>query len=287
MKRFYEYLDGLHPLQVTAGHIEKYYEKRCKEAKRSTVYLEIQALKSFFKGIRDNVISIYHSPFDDMSDQMKKKLNKSGKGGGVKDVLHIREVKKLLAWFKSDNSLMGRENYALIIMLLTSGLRAFELLQLKWKDIEELEGESGLEYYARFTGKGYKPARQPLYGPAVDVVRKYFKKAFSRAPQADDCLFYTVPRYKREHVRPLEYHTLYDRLKNVGIEARKAGVLKRDIVFSPHLMRRTYATTMLYKSGMGIKAIQAATRHASFEVLWKHYINDTESPVPFIAKALA
>jgi integrase len=272
---------------VTSGHIEKYYETRCKETKRSTVYLEIQALKSFFKGISDNVISIYHSPFDDMPEKMKQKLNKSGKSGGVKDVLHIREVKVLLLWLKSDDSLMGLENYAMVLMLLTSGLRAFELLQLRWKDIEEIEGENGPEYFARFTGKGDVAARQPLYGAAVDATRKYFKKAFKRSPQGDDFLYYTVPRFPGEVVRPLEYHALYDRLKNIGVEARKAGILNRNIVFSPHLMRRSYATTILYKSGMGIKAIQEATRHSSFEVLWKYYINDAESPVPFIAKALA
>jgi integrase len=80
-------------------------------------------------------------------------------------------------------------------------------------------------------------------------------------------------------------HRLWCRIKAVGEAARAAGILKREIIFSPHLFRRSYAT-LLYKSGMGLKAIQAKTRHASLEVLTKHYIHDEEPASPHLAKAL-
>jgi integrase len=41
------------------------------------------------------------------------------------------------------------------------------------------------------------------------------------------------------------------------------------------MLRRTYATT-LYKRGMGLKAIQAKTRHRSMDTLLAHYIHDEE-----------
>lgn len=43
---------------------------------------------------------------------------------------------------------------------------------------------------------------------------------------------------------------------------------------------------MLYKSGMGLKTIQGKTRHASLEVLTKHYIDDEEPASGYLAKAL-
>ena len=56
--------------------------------------------------------------------------------------------------------------------------------------------------------------------------------------------------------------------------------------FSPHLFRRSYAT-LLYKSGMGLKAIQGKTRHASIEVLVRHYIHDEEPATPYFERMLA
>jgi integrase len=48
---------------------------------------------------------------------------------------------------------------------------------------------------------------------------------------------------------------------------------------------RTYATC-LYRAGMGIKAIQAKTRHASIATLVKHYICDSEQATLYLDKML-
>lgn len=52
------------------------------------------------------------------------------------------------------------------------------------------------------------------------------------------------------------------------------------------LVWRSYATT-LYKSGMGIKAIQAKTRHANTETLMRHYVYDDEAASGYLERALA
>ncbi len=70
-------------------------------------------------------------------------------------------------------------------------------------------------------------------------------------------------------------HRLWVRISTIGAAAREAGIIKRDLKSSPHLYRRTYAT-LLYKQGMKLKAIAEKTRHASIEVLVKHYIHDEE-----------
>jgi integrase len=74
-------------------------------------------------------------------------------------------------------------------------------------------------------------------------------------------------------------------MKRIGSAARAAGVLSRDLQFSPHLFRRTYAT-LLYKSGMKLKAIQTLTRHADIDTLCKHYVDDREAAAPYLAAAL-
>ena len=83
----------------------------------------------------------------------------------------------------------------------------------------------------------------------------------------------------------MPYHTLWRRIREIGQAAQEEEVIKRDLAFSPHLFRRSYATC-LYKSGMGIKAIQEKTRHANIEVLVKHYIYDEEPAGPYFERML-
>lgn len=75
-------------------------------------------------------------------------------------------------------------------------------------------------------------------------------------------------------------------MKAIGEAARKAGVVTRPVTFSPHLFRRTYAT-VLYKRGMGLKAIQRLTRHRNIEVLAEHRIDDRELPTGYFDAVLA
>ncbi len=143
------------------------------------------------------------------------------------------------------------------------------------------------KWTAYFIGKGEKEAEQELYGRAVDACNRYFRKVFRRDPKPEDALFWTVPSYPRDTRRPLTNHqTIWLRIKKIGAAAREAGIIKRDIVFSPHLFRRSYATG-LYKSGMKIKSIQEKTRHTSIETLVKHYVYDDELATPYLDKMFA
>ena len=280
IKQFYEFTNGLNPLQCRPGDVEAFYDHIVKKVDRNTAYLRIRGLKKFFAGIRQ-VIPIYTSPFEIMSDKLHHKLNRTKKGNRTKKAPSKGEVNGLLAWLRKDQTVKGLENYALSYMLVTSGLRAAELIQLHWKDLEYFEGT----WTAHFIGKGEREAEQELYEPAVEACREYFIKQHGRDPQPADALFWTYPDGPRKS-KPMPYHSLWNRIVDVGKAAKDEGIIKRDIQFSPHLFRRSYAT-LLYKSGMKIKAIQEKTRHASIEVLVKHYIHDQEAASPYFAAVLA
>ncbi len=281
IKQFYEYTDHLNPLQVTPAHIESFYDSLVKKVDRNTAYKRIQGLKKFFKGIR-GVIPIYTSPFELMPEKLKKKLSRKKKGNRTKAALSKNEANALLSFLQEDRTVKGLEDHAIIYTLITSGLRSFELCQLKWKNIEYFEGN----ITAFFTGKGGTEAEQELYGPAVEACGEYFKKAFHRQPKPDDFLFYTVPSYNGEEMRSLKPSALWDRVKKAGGSAKDAGIIKRDINITPHTFRRSYAT-ILSKSGMGLKAIQVKTRHANIETLAKHYIDDSEPAAAYLTAAFA
>ncbi|GAJ03543.1 unnamed protein product, partial [marine sediment metagenome] len=87
--------------------------------------------------------------------------------------------------------------------------------------------------------------------------------------------------------RPLKNHqTLWTRIKNIGIDAKEAGIIKRDLVFSPHLFRRSYASA-LEKMGMPVSSIQKKTRHSNLETLAKHYLSNDEPAESYLNKMLA
>ena len=62
VKLFYEFTEGLHPVLVKPADIERFYDRRIQVVDRKTAYLDIQALKAFFKGV-ERVIPFYISPF--------------------------------------------------------------------------------------------------------------------------------------------------------------------------------------------------------------------------------
>ena len=281
VKQFYEFTDGMHPLQVKPADIERYYDNLVKKIDRNTACLHMRGLKKFFAGIQD-VIPIYTSPFDIMSDKLKKKLTRTKKGNRTNVALSKNEIKELLSWLQQDKTVRGLEDYAIVFTLVTSGLRADELCQLKWKNIEYFEGT----WTAYFIGKGGKEAEQELYEPALRACTEYFKKAFKRIPKPEDHLFWTLPSFNGDISRPMPYATLWNRIKKIGNSAKAKGIIKRDIKISPHLFRRSYATG-LYKAGMGMKAIQKKTRHASMDTLVKYYIHDEEPASKYLTMMLA
>jgi integrase/recombinase XerD len=280
VRLFYQFTEGKHPLQVTPGDIEAFYDDLVQRVDRSTAYLRIRGLKKFFAGIR-NVLPIYTSPFEVMCETLHQKLNRTKKGNRTKKALTVAELRALLAWLEGDRTPRGIEDRAIVYMLSTSGLRASELCQLRWQDLDYSEGT----WTARFIGKGGLSAEQELYPAAVEACRQYFRAAFRRDPAPVDALFWTAPALPGATPAPMEYHVLWFRVHTIGARARGTGILTRELQFSPHLFRRSYATA-LYKSGMGLKAIQEKTRHASMEVLTRHYISDEAPASPYFDKIL-
>jgi len=216
-----------------------------------------------------------------MSQTLHAKLNTTKRGNRTKKVLLKHEPRQLLEWLSRDQSVQGLEDYALVLMLVTSGLRASELCQLSWKDLECFIEK----WSCTFIGKGGKEAEQELFPPAVEACKAYFKKHFRRDPRPEDHLFYTIPVFADDEIKPMPYHVLWYRIHKVGEKIKAEGIIKRELQISPHLFRRTYATS-LYREGMKIRAIQEKTRHSNVETLMKHYVHDDDQATPYLIKII-
>lgn len=281
VRQFYEWSEGKHPLQVTAADIEGFYDELVKRVDRATAYNRVMGLKRFFAGVSE-VVPIFSSPFKTMAEKLLHKLNRCPRKKRTKAALTKSEALALLEWLRSDASGEGQENHAIIMMLLTSGLRGSEFCQLTWERVQ-FSAEDG--WYFRFIAKGGDEQEQELYGVAVDLARKAFAARFGREPRAGDACFWTLPAYQGDAPRPLAYHALWTRVRRIGERTRAAGILTRELQFSPHLFRRSFAT-LLARSGMDLKSVQVLTRHASVETLCKHYVDTSEKSAPAFAKIL-
>ena len=275
VRSFYHFTGGLNPLQVTAAHMESWYDfMLAGGAERNTARLRIASLKSFFLGV-ERVVGIFRSPFRDMPARLVKKLSRTKKPR-TRGALTRSEVKGILEMLRADDSPEGWETLAIFTFLLTSGLRAAELCSLRWSDLN-FNDETG--WSAHFVQKGGDSAEQEIHHLAVKLSREAFRARFRRDPRLDDALFSTRPRFHGDVVRPLGYRSLRERIIGIERAGRKAGVLARDLAIRPHTMRRTFAT-LLVKGGMDLKSVQTLTRHASIEVLCRHYVDSAARSAP-------
>ena len=109
-----------------------------------------------------------------MSETLNRKLNRSKRRYRTKQAMSKAELKRLLSWLQEEKSIKGLENYAIVLMLVTSGLRTSEFCQLNWGDLYYDDGR----YTAYFTGKGGKAAEQELYPASVLAAEDYFVAQF-------------------------------------------------------------------------------------------------------------
>jgi integrase len=277
VKDFYRFTDGLNPLQVNAAMIESWYDDLSKRVGRGTAYCRVAGLKKFFRGVCA-VVPCFVSPFDNMNDKLKRKLSRTKKGNRTKAALTAEELRAVLAWLERVGTLRARQDRAIVMFLATSGLRSAELCQLTWSAVQRV----GDSVSVTVTGKGGTDAEQEVYVPALDAARRVFVEQFRRDPLPTDPLFSTLPFEHTRQAAPMNYAVLYSRVKLLGEAARAAGIIGRTITWSPHLLRRTYATGLV-KAGMSLKAVQVKTRHANIETLARHYVDDSEAAAPYLA----
>lgn len=155
----------------------------------------------------------------------------------------------------------GCRDYAIMLMLLDTGIRCSELTGLRLTDVD-LNGR-----LLKVHGKGNKERMVPVGAKVQKAVWKYLT---CHRPQP------ATPRY--DHVfltrdgRPLSKDRLEAIVERYG---KKAGIV--GVRVSPHTFRHTMAVTFL-RNGGDVFSLQRITGHSQLDVL-RGYVNLAQSDI--------
>lgn len=157
----------------------------------------------------------------------------------AKDVLSPNEVDKLLATCNK-KTLTGRRDFAIMLLLFSTGLRASELLIIQAEDVDWTRGLIVIR-----RGKGGKFRMVPL-GPKVE-------RALDRYLDGRT----TGPLFLTQDNQPLRFYGLLELLRRHG---NKAGVHA-----NPHKWRHSAAIQYL-RSGGRVENLRAMLGHTTLDM---------------------
>lgn len=123
----------------------------------------------------------------------------------------------------------GLRDYTILLLLLETGVRVSELVNIKLNDINFKDG------YIKVFGKGSKERSVPIESKFKKVLKEY---CFHRGELDTYYLFVTIQN------TPLKVRTVQEQLKNISV---KAGIT--EIRTSPHVWRHTLARKYIVNGG--------------------------------------
>jgi len=136
------------------------------------------------------------------------------------------------------------------MLMLTSGVRKAELCGSKVKNIKTYRNQAILDV----TGKGKRKRRIPLKSETLLAIKDYWKSG-GNGTDPGHSLFYTLGKHGPYNSRPLTPAAVDVLIKRT---AKRALINKR---IHPHVMRHTFATTLL-DNGNDLKTVQNLMGHS-------------------------
>jgi len=270
-KQFYEFRGGIHPMQDASPEwIEQFYDSL--PADLNTRSQRMAGLKYMYRKCEERYPDTmgFQNPFNIMSEKLKDKIKRTKRDESERDALTENEYNALLHMLEADPSLKGIQNYAILRFGVTSGMRAAELVSLRWENISELDGT----FKATFIGKGSKKRTIQLEAEAVDAVRSAFRARYGRTPKPDELVFHGLPTGRGDNVG-MSKPCLHTRIKHIAHCGVVDGVLRANLHMSAHTMRHSCATMML-AAGVDIRTVQKHLGHSSIETTARYLHNDAD-----------
>lgn len=198
------------------------------------------------------------------------------------EFLTADEVKALLR-VPDRRTLKGRRDYALLLLMLSSGLRKAEVCSLSVENLSTYRNQAVVDVI----GKGGKQRRVALTGEVMEAILDYqksLKNALPR-PATDETtepaarpLFMTLgERGRNTEPAPLTPKAVDCLMKRV----KKAALLTKRI--TPHTTRHTFATSLLDK-GVDLRTVQELLGHSHIRTTERYLHTSDEKKIDAVAR---
>lgn len=172
-------------------------------------------------------------------------------GQSIVTILSEEEVNKLLFFVENRNKVSLR-NKLIVYILLYTGVRVSELVNIKLTDIDYLTS------HLQVVGKGGKWREIPLKSEVLVLLREYIKEERSASVFHQSGYLLVSQRAERMH-----RDAVRNWLEKISIDL--------EYKLHPHLFRRTFCTR-LWKLGISLTTISKLSGHSSISTLVNFYI---------------
>jgi len=167
----------------------------------------------------------------------------------------------------------GKRDYAILLLLLSTGIRRGELCKLKRSDLKKESKKVWLYVW----GKGGKQRKIPILSlKLVDAVRHYWDKT-SWEPSGGLPFFARVASRPSDQPVPITWGTVR------WVVSKYALLAKIPKSIHPHSLRHTFITQALQQSG-DLVAVKALAGHSSIRSTEVYLHTDEERMEKAIAK---
>lgn len=252
LKQFFLYLDKKNIMAPTKEDIIAFKNDLAAEHEAATVSLYIIAVRQFFNWLYENGL------YDNIAHGIKGARTPKG---FRKDTLTIEQIKRTLQGIDR-STLEGKRNFAIINLLVRTGLRTIELHRADIEDIRQEAGEALL--YIQGKGRDSKDAFVLLTEEALRPIREYL----TARNEKDTSRPLFVSHSRRNAGERLSEETISRIVKSA---LRAAGIDDRRL--TAHSLRHT-AITLSLLGGASLQEAQTMARHADINttLIYAHNI---------------
>ena len=212
-----------------------------------TVNKKINSLRSFNDFLIEKEINIKR-----VIKPAKDRIKIAGGSGNNVDVYSNEELEKILSAVNEEEVTL--RNKLIVYLLLYTGVRVSELVNIKISDIDLLTGE------LKVVGKSNKYREIPINQKLKKVLKSYLNKERKENKQAEGSPYLLLT----ERSQKMHRDTINYILRKIGEDL--------DFKMNPHKFRHT-TFTLLIKKGVDISTISNLAGHASIETTNKYYLH--------------
>lgn len=257
IKQFLLYLKGENITQPSRETVVNWRETLRETHKATTIQLYITAVKLFFSYLAQEGI------YPNIAEKLKgAKIRKEHK----RDCLTSNQSKSVLNEIDTATA-KGKRDYAMIALLLTTGLRTIEIIRADIADLRTVGDDTVL--FVQGKGRDDKSEYVKIAPKVETAIRKYLMTRTDTAPDAP--LFTSESNHNQDGrltTRTIR-RLVKDALLNVGLNSDR---------LTAHSLRHTAATIALLK-GAELAEVQQMLRHQNINttMIYSHALSRAQN----------